>query len=171
MFAVGGCCSVLPPLLLLDPHAVTATAASAAIAPNFIDFLPPLVEDECVVCRPGESHRPAFEPFGVSQGVHILTYRDKVLAALEAHHVSGANAHVDHLLDLTRLDGHAGRGRLALREHPDLLRADDEAHAISDQHVRDADEPGDELGRGSFVDLDGRADLFDLAARHDRDAV
>src|SRR5437016_7366145 len=159
MFAVGGCCSVLPPLLLLDPHAVTATAASAAIAPNFIDFLPPLVEDECVVCCPGEPHGPAFEPLGISQGVHILTYRDEVLPPLEVHHVTGAHADVDHLRDLARLDDHAGGRRLALGDHADLLRAHDEAHPVPDQHVRDAYEPCDELRRGSLIDLDRRAGL------------
>src|SRR5438445_6373608 len=114
MLAVGGGACELPGLLLVDPHAAMDRAASAAIAPSFIVSLPPLIEDECVVCRPGEPHGPTFEPFGISQGVHILTYRDEVLALLEAHHVAGAHADVDHLLDLARLDGHAGRRRLAL---------------------------------------------------------
>ena len=39
------------------------------------------------------------------------------------------------------------------------------------EHVRDADEAGDELGRRALVDLGGRADLLDPAVVEDREAV
>ena len=54
---------------------------------------------------------------------------------------------------------------------PDLLRAHREAAAVALEHVRDADEAGDELGRRALVDLGGRADLDDPALVEDRQAV
>src|SRR5260370_12058830 len=171
MFAVGGCFSVLPVLVLLDPQAATITMATAANAPNFIDFLPPLIEHVSLFWRPCQPHRPALEFLGVAYGVHILTYRDESLAPIQAHHVAGVHADVDHLLDAARLHDHSRPRLLALGKHANLLRAHDKAHPVAHKHVRDADEPGDELGRGPLVDLDGGADLLDLAVRHDRHPV
>ena len=53
----------------------------------------------------------------------------------------------------------------------DLLRADREPAAVALEHVRDADEAGDELGQRALVDLGGRADLLDPAVVEDGDPV
>src|SRR5262249_42680086 len=139
--------------------------------PGFIDFLPPFVEHIRVVRRPGQADRLAFKLLGVALSVHVLTHRHQLLPAIEAHDVARRHAYVDDLLDAPRLDGHAGVGRLTLRQHADLLRPHDETDAVADEDIGDADEAGDELGRGLLVDLHGSADLLDPTARHHRHAV
>ena len=52
-----------------------------------------------------------------------------------------------------------------------FLRSDGEPVSVAVDQVRDADEAGDELGRRPLVDLDRRADLFDLTTVHDREPV
>src|SRR5260370_31281288 len=113
MVAVGGCASVVPVLVALLPQATSETAAAAKTQMNrsFIDFLPPLVEHVSLFWRPGQPHRPALEFLGVAYGVHILTYRDQLLASIQANHVPGGHADVDHLLDTSRFHDHS-RSRL-----------------------------------------------------------
>ena len=53
----------------------------------------------------------------------------------------------------------------------DLLRPDREAAAVALEHVRDADEAGDELGLRLLVHLRRRADLLDPALVEHGDAV
>src|SRR6266550_5072784 len=172
MFAVGGGDDVLPDGVPVDPHAVRTTAATAANAPSFMRLpLPPLVENVCLIGRPGQPDRPPFELLGVAQSVHILTYRHELLPAVEAHQVAGAHPDVNDLLDLALLDRHSRLDPLASGQHPDLFRTDDKPHPVALEDVRDADEAGDELGRGLLVDLDRRADLLDQPVRHDRHAV
>ena len=65
----------------------------------------------------------------------------------------------------------AVRARSAVVEDPDLLGPDREAAPVALEHVRDADEAGDELGRRALVDLGGRADLLDLALVEHGEAV
>src|SRR5256885_158709 len=131
----------------------------------------PFFENVCLIGRPGQPYRPTFELLGVAQSVHILTYRHELLPTVKADHVARTDADIDDLFDLALLDGHAWFGLLSAGQHPDLLRADDEAHAVPQEHVRDADEPRHELGCRLFVDLDGRADLLDLAVRHHGHAI
>src|SRR5690348_10240163 len=138
---------------------------------SHLTFLPPVIEDERVVWCPGEAHRLSFELLGVAQGVHILTNRHQLLAAIEVDQVPRRHSDVDHLLDCSGLDRHVRGSRLAFGEHADLLRADDKPHAVSHQHIGDAYESGHELGCRTLVDLDRRSDLLDLAVRHHRDAV
>src|SRR5439155_19775196 len=171
MFAVGGGCCVLPVLLVDDPHAVIASTATAANAPNFMAFLPSLLEHKRMVGRPGQPLRPAFEFLGVAQGVHILTYRHELLAPIEMDHVARVHTDVDHLLDSTWLHGHAWICMLAFGEHANLLRADDKADAVAREDVRDPDEAGHELGGRSLVDVDRGTDLLDLAVRKDGEPV
>src|SRR5439155_22534839 len=56
-------------------------------------------------------------------------------------------------------------------QHVDLLGPDREAPAVALDDVRHADESGDELGRGTLVDVGGRAELLDPSFVEDRDAV
>src|SRR5262249_12670394 len=97
MPAVGGWAILLPVLLDVDPHAVSASATTAAMAPNFIAFLPPVVEHVRVIGDPRQPDWPPLESVGVAYGVHILTYRHELLPAVEAHQVAGAHADIDHL--------------------------------------------------------------------------
>src|SRR5206468_7248265 len=76
------------------------------------------------------------------------------------------HAHVDDVADAAEL---AAAGFVEV--HPDLLRSDRELSAVPLEHVRDTDEAGDELGRGTLVDLGRRADLLDPALVEDREAV
>ena len=74
------------------------------------------------------------------------------------------------LADVARVDDGPGLGVHALGgvaagQDPDLLGPDREAAAVALEHVRDADEAGDELGQRALVDLGGRADLLDPARR------
>src|SRR5207253_3246452 len=82
--------------------------ASAATAPNFMNFLPPIVEHECVVRRPCQPNGPALEFVGVAHGVHILTHRYQLFSAIEANDIAGCHADIDDVLDLARFHGHPG---------------------------------------------------------------
>src|SRR5215472_2500844 len=130
-----------------------------------------LVKHIRVVGRPGQADWLAFKLLGVALSVHVLTHRYQLLPAIEVHDVARRHARVDDLLDAPRLDGHADVGRLALRQHVDLLRPHDKADAVAEEDIGDADEAGDELGRGLLVALQGGTDLLDPAARHHRHAV
>src|SRR5215469_1165385 len=131
----------------------------------------PLVEHIRVVRRPGQADRLAFKLPGVVLSVHVRTHRHQLLPAIEVHDVARRHSRVDDLPDAPRLDGHADVGRLALRQHVDLLRPHDKADAVAEEDIGDADEVGDELGRGPLVDVHGGTDLLDPAARHHRHAV
>src|SRR5256885_14838948 len=145
MSAVGGLVCWLPVLLgLLEPHAVISTRTAIVAAPRLMPSLPPLVEHVCVIRSPGQPHRPVLELVRVAQGVHILTYRHELLPAVEADEVARAPAHVDHLFDLSTLDRHPRRGLLTLGEHADLLGPHDKADPVPEEHIRDADEAGDD---------------------------
>src|SRR5690349_5477816 len=104
--AVGGWLRVAPGVVGLPPQATaaTATAASKPRKRRLIDFLPPLIEHECVLLCPGQPHRPADELLCVAEGVHILTYRHELLAPVQVDDVAGGHAHVDHLFDGAGLD-------------------------------------------------------------------
>src|ERR1700694_3793697 len=182
MPAVGGWLRVEPVGAVLPPHAVTASTAATAkhprrsqaagpTSPELI-FLPLLgIENVRMVCRPAQPHRPALDPLAVARGVHILAHRDQLLSVVEADDVAGGHTHVYDLHYRAGFHPHARLWLLALREHADLLRAHNEADAIPEQDVGDADEPGDELCGRLLVDLHGRTDLLDLSAGHDGDPV
>src|SRR5207244_13506226 len=78
--------------------------------------------------------------------------------------------HLDHGVDV------GGNSR---RRHVDLLSGGETdrrdvplaAGELTVQQVRGAEEPGDELGGGRFVNLLRGADLLDLAVTHDSEAV
>ena len=52
-----------------------------------------------------------------------------------------------------------------------LLRSDGESVSVAVDQVGDANKTGDELRCRPLVDLDRRADLFDLTVVHDREPV
>src|ERR1700693_2353567 len=128
-FALGGCARAEPDGVVVPPHAVTATTAAAARHARRIHeliFLPLLgVENVRMVCCPAQPHRPALEPLGVARGVHILAHRDQLLPTIEFDDVAGGHAHVHNLHYRAWFHPHARLRLLALREHADLLRADD----------------------------------------------
>src|SRR5262245_42372183 len=107
-----------------------------------------LAEHIRVIRPPGQADRLAFNLLGVVQSVHVLTHRHQLLPAIQVHDVARRHARVDDLLDAPRLDGHADVGRLALRQHADLLRPHDKADAVAEEGIGGADEVGDDVGRG-----------------------
>src|SRR4029077_8400074 len=72
------------------------------------------LENVLVVGRPGQPCRPALKPLGVTRGVHILAYRDQLLAPVQADDVAGGHADVHNLLYRPGFHPHTGVPLLSL---------------------------------------------------------
>src|SRR6478672_687495 len=122
---------------------------------------------EGVLGTPLEAHPPTPGLERLLRGRLEVLFDDGELApGVELNDVPREHADVDDVADATQL---AVAGLVEM--HPDLLRPDGELPAVSLEHVRDADEAGNELGRGTFIDLGRRTDLFDPALVEYREAV
>src|SRR2546422_2602435 len=120
-----------------------------------------------VLGTPLEAHPPAPRLERLLGGrLEVLPDDGELAPGVELHDVPREHADVDDVADATQL---AVAGLIEM--HPDLLRTDGELPAASLEHVRDADEAGDELGRGTFVDVGRGADLLDPALVEDREAI
>src|SRR5262249_56072476 len=80
--------------------------------------------------------------------LEVLANDDEVAARIEVDDVARDHADVD---DLAHRAGLPFSGVVV--DHPDLLRPDREAPAVSLEHVRDADETGDQPGLRALVHL------------------
>jgi len=98
--------------------------------------------------------------------LEVLFDDGELAPGVELHDVPREHADVNDVADPTLL-----AVAVFVEMHPDLLRTDGELPAVPLEHVRDADEAGDELGRRTFVDVGRRTDLLDPALVEDREAV
>src|SRR5919204_144934 len=88
----------------------------------------------------------------------VLLQRNELPSALELYEIAGDGTQVDRRTHEAGLSLSGVRG-----EDADFLRAHGKDPAVSREHVRGADEPGDELRPRMLVHLRRRADLLDLA--------
>src|SRR5260221_124440 len=118
--------------------------------------------------------RPPFEPDTLAfrfehllrRRIEVLADDDELAAGIEIDDVTRDHPDVDDVAD------DAGLALTAeLLGHMDLLRTDREAPAAPLEHVRDADEAGDELRLRMLVDVGGTSDLLDPALVEDGHAV
>src|SRR5581483_4080242 len=139
------------------PRLARARGGAASLS-SFL-LLPP-VDCKGVFGAPGDSDSPAL--LDLVELRVVLSDDGHPAAALELDEVAGDRPRVDDALD------DAG---LAVPAEPDPLRPDREPAAVPLEHVRDADEPRDELVRRPLVDLRGRPDLLDPAPVEHGDPV
>ena len=99
--------------------------------------------------------------------------KERMQAAVDGHGLVDADLAVAIIVAFVQFDEFEVVGSIAI----DLVgRGEDHRHAPARppyrlEHVERADEGGDEAGRGTVVDLEGRADLVGLACIHDDDPV
>src|SRR5207244_13085042 len=100
---------------------------------------------ERVLGTPFQAHPP---PFGLERllrgGLEVLLDDAELAPGVELDDVAREHADVDDLADPARLAGSIRLALLALVQHVDLLRPDRELPSAPVEHVRDADEAGDE---------------------------
>ena len=103
--------------------------------------------------------------------LEVLAHHRQLAARVQLDVVAGDRSDVDDVANPALLHVDALLRLLPVAEQADLLRPHREAAAVPLEHVRDADEAGDELAGRVLVHLGRRPDLLDLAVVEDREAV
>src|SRR4051794_11528503 len=138
-------------------HSATASAATSTCALLIRVTTRVLLVDLIGVLRPPfqpDTFAFRFEYF-LRRRLEVLPDDDELAAGVQVDDVAGDHPDVDDVADHSRLALAAD----AL-DHVDLLRTNRESPAVALEHVRDADEPGDELGRRMLVHVGRAADLL-----------
>src|SRR5581483_5370716 len=157
----------LPPELRAPPR--PRAPARAVHGPSSFAFLlrRRFIDHNRVLGAPGQPDAPSLLLVRVRRrALEVLPERRERPAVVEVDEIAGDGAGVDDLAD----DAALPLDRVAL-EQLDLLRPDRDPAAVPLEHVRDADEAGDELADGTLVHVGRPADLLDPPVVEDGDPV
>ena len=141
----------------------------------FIDLPPsiPLVDYEYVLGPPAQPHTASLPLEHLARAtLEVLADHGQLAARVQLDVVAGDRSDVDARRGSVPSSTCDARLRLlTVAEQADLLRPHREPAAVTLEHVRDADEAGDELAGRVLVHLGRRPDLLDPALVEDREAV